>query len=143
LSRVWRGLTRNRAETDPTSVDQRLLGRTYAIAFDRVWRAALALAGGEMRGWHVEHSDDHTGIIRAVHVSRLFGSVDDVEINVYLDENAQTRVGMKSRSRKGGGDFGRNARSIGRFVRALDRALEATPSQILDPMALPNWSHPS
>lgn len=143
MNRIWRGLTRNRAETDPTSPDRRLRGRTYAISFDRVWNASLRLADGGLRGWHVEHADDHEGIIRAVSRTLVFRLPDDVEISIRLDENAQTRVDVRASSRKGKGDLGRNPRNIGRFFRALDRALGATPSQILDPTAPPTWMHPA
>ena len=45
MNGLIRGLTQNRAETSPTAEDRRLRGRTYAIPFETVWSAALALAG--------------------------------------------------------------------------------------------------
>ncbi len=51
--------------------------------------------------------------------------MDDVEIRIGLDDDAQTRVDLRSASRKGVGDLGKNPRRIGKFVRALDRELGA------------------
>lgn len=117
-----RALTANVAETAPEAEDLRLRGRTYAIPFDRVWRTALELAGG-LRGWQVIASNDTEGTIQAEARTLVMRFVDDVTIRIYLDENAQTRVDMRSASRKGVGDFGTNARRIGRFMRLLDRRL--------------------
>ena len=39
---------------------------------------------------------------------------------------------MTSRSRKGKGDLGTNLRRIDRFMRRLDRNLDARPEEILD-----------
>jgi hypothetical protein len=132
LSRLLRGLTRNRAETDPFSPDPRLRGRTYAISFDRVWNAALALSRGQLPRWSVFSADDGGGIIRARVRARILSGVDDVRIEVILDENAQTRVDVSSASLQRKRDLGSNARHINRFLRALDAELGATQAQILD-----------
>lgn len=126
------GLTRNGARTDRRSLDEALRGRTYAIPFDRVWNAALALAGGGLRGWSVNRSDDQVGVVDAVSVPPLLGPPADVRIRIGLDANAQTRVDMEARSRTTRGDLGSNRRRIRRFIDALDRKLGATPAQILD-----------
>lgn len=133
LRRIWRGLTTNRAQTHPEAEDPRLRGRTYAIPFDEVWNGALALAGGGLPRWRIVHADDRKGVIVAEARTLLFRFVDDVRIRVTLDRNGQTRVDLRSASRKGKGDLGVNARRIGRFLRALDRRLGAAPEQILDP----------
>lgn len=140
MSRIWRGLTHNRAETDPASPDVRLRGRTYAISFDRVWTACHQLAGGGLRGWSIEHADDQTGKILAVSRSLLFPRICDVRVRVSLDEDAQTRVDVDCVARETRRDLGRSSRTIRRFVRALDRALEARPGQILDPRIRPPWA---
>jgi len=127
-----RGLTRNRAETDPRSPDPRLRGRTYAISFDQVWNAALALSGGQLPRWSISSADDGEGIIRARVRARLRRHMDDVRIAVILDENGQTRVDMTSTSLLRKRDLGANARHIHRFLRALDTKLGATQALILD-----------
>lgn len=134
-----RGLTESRAATDPLSADRRLQGRTYAIPFDHVWRAALVLAGGGARGWRLHHADDQAGLIEATTKTLIFGLEGEVRIEISLDENAQTRVDLMSYSLKPRGDLGRNRRIIGRFLRRLDRSLEAGPGQILDATRAPAW----
>lgn len=137
--RLFAGLTANQAATDARSGDPRLIGRTYAISFEKVWSGALDLAGSR-RGWAVTHSDDAIGCIQAEVTTLFFRFVDDVEIRIFLDENAQTRIDLLSTSRKGRADFGTNARRIGRFLKALDRKLSAGPDRILDPTAPTPWS---
>jgi len=112
----------NRAATAREAPDERLRGRTYAIPFEDVWQAALRLAGRK-RGWRVLGSDDLQGVIRA-EARTVLGFTHDVVITVKLDENAQTRVDLVSASRVGKADFGKNARRVGAFLRALDRELE-------------------
>lgn len=125
LRRIAHALSRNHAGTAAHDPDARLRGRTYAIPFEQVWQASRHLANGGLRGWHTVHTDDYEGVIHAEARTLIFRFVDDVTITIKLDENAQTRVDMQSRSRKGGIDFGTNARRIGRFFRALDQKLHA------------------
>ena len=132
MSRFMRGLTQNRAETDPHSPDPRLRGRTYAISFDRVWNAALALSGGELPRWRVSSADDAEGVIRARVLTPVLRRLDEVRITVSLDENAQTRLDMASASLRRKRDLGANARRIHRFLQAMDAKLGATQAQILD-----------
>jgi len=139
LNAILRGLTQNEAETHPLAPDRRLRGRTYAIPFDVVWTAALALADGGIRGWTVARADDEAGVIEAISRTLVFHFEDDVRVTVRLDENGQSRVDLQSASRVGGGDLGRNPRTIGGFLRKLDRSLHATPNQILDPTGLTAW----
>ncbi len=130
MSRLRRALSENRVETSPEHTDSRLRGRTYAISYERVWSAALALAT-ELPRWTVLRADDQQGEIEAEARTRVFRFVDDVSIRVRLDPQGQTRVDLTSASRVGTADFGVNARRIGHFVRALDRHLQATPAVIL------------
>lgn len=120
---AWRVFTRNSASTETGA--GRLRGRIYPIPFERVWRAALALAGGGLRGWRVLDADDLAGVIRAEATSLLFHRVADVEIRVGLDQDAQTRVDARSASRGRRGDLGASVRRLRRFLRRLDRALAA------------------
>ncbi len=131
VERVLRGVTTNHAETAPAAEDRRLRGRTYAISFDRVWNTACAQIEGAW-GWQLLEADDQEGSIAATATTLVFRFVDDVSLQITLDENAQTRVDMTSRSRKGKGDLGTNLRRIDRFMRRLDRNLDARPEQILD-----------
>jgi len=142
LKGILRGLTENRAGTDPAAADRRLRGRTYAIPFDTVWQAAWRLAGGEIRGWSMLSSDDQLGVIEAVSRTLILRKEQDVRIEIRLDENAQTRVDAWSSSRIVRGDLGRNRRTIGKFMKRLDRVLDVQPGQILDPTIRPAWLEP-
>ena len=84
-------------------------------------------------------ADDQSGVIEAVSKTLVFGFVDDVRVEIGLDENGQTRVDLWSASQIGRGDLGRNRRTIGRFLRRLDRSLDAQPGQILDATHTPAW----
>lgn len=122
------------ARTDPRAEDPALRGRTYAIAYDRVWHAARDLAGGgpgALARWSLVEADDQSGNIVAEAQRRLRRSVDEVRIRIGLDENAQTRVDLEARPRDGGMDLGANRRRIRGFLRALDEKLAAAPTQIL------------
>ena len=120
MGRLIRGLTRNRAWTDPESPDRRLRGRVYDVPFTAVWRAALELARAQ-RGWTVTETDARDGEIVVEARTTLWKFVDDVSVRVWLDEAGATRVDLTSASRVGRGDLGTNARRIARFLHALDR----------------------
>lgn len=121
---VRRGLTRNTAYTAPDSGDARLGGRTYAVPFDTVWEAAIALAGGGLRGWSVLGADDEEGVIEGAVHGRLQRFNSAVTIRISLDRDAQTRVDAVSATVSGKADLGTNARRLGRFFRSLDREVE-------------------
>lgn len=130
--RLKRALTRNVAQTAPESEDPRLCGRTYAVPFEDVWRAALDLAEGGMRGWTLVSANDESGEIVAEARTLVFRFVDDVRIDIVLDDDAQTRVDMRSASRKGRADLGTNARRIAKFFRRMDALLGRRPRR--DPL---------
>jgi hypothetical protein len=134
------GLTRNRAETDPRAEDPRLRGRTYAIPFDRVWNAALALCGGGLPLWSVLSADDEVGLIRARALTRFFHRPHEVRLKIGLDENGQTRVDATSVLLDRRRDLGANARRIHRFMAELDAKLGASAGQILDPTRQPQFT---
>lgn len=138
MKAVLRGLTENEASTDPQSVDLRLRGRTYAIPFEVVWQASLKLTDRGMLGWTLGRANDQTGIIMALARTPLTGSETDIRIRVGLDANAQTRVDLVSSSRTERGDFGRSKRHIARFLRKLDKELDAK-GKIFDPIELERY----
>lgn len=125
--------------TDPRAEDPRLWGRTYAIPFARVWDAAKALADGGLRGWSMVSNDDREGVIEAVSLTWLRRKPDQVTVTIRLDENAQTRVDLRCVRAEGASARRRHPRLIDGFLDALDRKLEATPGQKLDPTATPGW----
>ena len=123
-----RGISAKVAQTVPEDVDPRLRGRTYAIPFQEIWETALELAN--RRGWTVKESDDEQGVIVGEARSLILRWVADVEVRIGLDENGQTRVDVRSSSRKGFADLGRNARRINRFLRRLDKSLVRKHKQL-------------
>ncbi len=130
--RLTKALTTNRVETDPWSDDPRLIGRTYAIPFEAVWRSCLELVR-ERSGWRMLKSDDLAGLIRVRCTTRFFRQEDDLEIRVGLDEHGLTRIDLRSRARSRRVDLGTNARRVGRFAERLDKSLGAEDGKILDP----------
>jgi len=90
-----------------------------------------------MRGWSVVSEDDQLGVLEAESATLVLRFVDDVRVSVGLDDDGQTRVDVTSASRTGRGDLGRNPRTIGRFLRKLDRALDVQAGQILAPRLAP------
>jgi uncharacterized protein (DUF1499 family) len=113
------------AETRPDARDPRFRGRTYPIPFEDVWQAALALV--TELGCHVRLANDRDGIIIAQASARLPRRVDDVTVSVILDQDAQTRVDMRSIAREGKSDMGGNARRVTRFFQLLDSRMTDLP----------------
>ena len=129
MTTLWRALTQNHSRTSAASPDPALSGRTYAIPFAQVWRAALTLASQPR--WRVVGADEDEGVLQAEATTRLTRSVADVVVRISLDHDAQTRVEMESRSRVGGADLGANRRRIRRFMASMDHVLSAGPATIL------------
>lgn len=122
LERLRRALTRNRVRTGPDHPDPSLRGRAYAVPYDEVWSRALEIVDGRW-GWRLVDADDLEGVIRAEAKTPVFRFTDDVEIQIGLDDDGQTRVDAASASRVGKADMGTNARRVRRFFRHLDRAV--------------------
>lgn len=120
------------AVTDPWSSDPRLLGRTYAIPFERVWMGALRLADGGLPRWRMLQEDDQRGVILAVATSAVRKRVADVHITVGLDLNGQTRVDLRARARDAKDSPRHSVRCIDTFLRHLDQQIEARQALILD-----------
>ena len=131
-SRLARALTKYRAETNPWSEDPRLIGRTYAIPFEEVWRTCMKFVAESGR-WRLLQADDLAGFIRVRCTTLIFRFEDILEIRVELDENALTRVDVRAGSKKRRADLGMNVRRVGRFFKKLDGLLDAGQGKILDP----------
>jgi uncharacterized protein (DUF1499 family) len=125
-TRSIRAIFTNAAATTLGDRDPRLQGRTYAIPFQNVWETAHELAS---RRWRIISTDDQEGVILAEARTAVFRFVDDVEIRITLDENAQTRVDLRSASRRRLAVFGGNARRIVRFLHRLDATLSHNRKQ--------------
>ena len=140
---IVRGLQENQAFTDVASADPGLVGRTYAIPFEAVWQASIGLGGGGLRGWSIASANDQTGVIKANVRAGMISPEVVVRVDIGLDRNAQTRVDLAATSRTERGDLGRSRRLVARFLKNLDRRLEARPNQIWDPAELPLFEEAS
>ncbi|MDH3222353.1 MAG: DUF1499 domain-containing protein [Gemmatimonadota bacterium] len=128
---IWRALAHSAVSTSPASEDPELCGRTYAIPFGQVWDAVVRLVAGGLKGWRMVRWDDDVGLVEAEARGLLLAMTADVSVSVTLDGNAQTRVDVQARKKGRGGDLGANRRRVRRFVRALDKQLNASADQIL------------
>lgn len=109
--------------TDAGSEDPRLRGGTYAVQFGEVWRAALAVAR-TLRGWEVQRSDAREGVIEALVQSWVWRRADLVTVRITLDEVGLTRVDLAAAPLAFRFGSGLSRRRLGRFVRALEAALQ-------------------
>ena len=69
-------------------------------------------------GWKVVEADEDSGRIEATDTTFWFGFKDDVVIRV-RPAGGDTRIDVRSLSRVGGGDVGKNAQRIRAYVSAL------------------------
>jgi uncharacterized protein (DUF1499 family) len=83
-----------------------------AIAFAQAHRVASEL------GWDIVSTDDATGIIEAVDTTPFFRFKDDVVIRV-RPTSAGSRIDLRSHSREGISDLGKNAARIMEFREAF------------------------
>lgn len=127
LQTVIGGLRTNGAETRESSVTPWLRGRTYAIPFDRVWRAALALAQAGLPRWTLRDADDFEGVIQAEIAPAFLTPATRITVRIGLGTDAQTRVDAVATAPDRIGDLGASARAIAHFFTALDHALERGP----------------
>ena len=83
---------------------------------DQTFDRALAVA--QSQGWEIVTADKSSGRIEATHTTRWFGFVDDVAVRL-TPWGSGTRVDVRSVSRSGIGDAGRNADRIRSFLKEL------------------------
>ncbi|HUJ48131.1 MAG TPA: DUF1499 domain-containing protein [Rhizomicrobium sp.] len=80
--------------------------------FDRAVKAAYRM------GWHVVAVDPRDGRIEATDTSFWFGVKDDIVIRV-KPAGQGARIDMRSKSRVGANDFGKNAARINAYMKTL------------------------
>jgi hypothetical protein len=80
------------------------------------WRA-LNLAN--RMGWHVVAFDPKLGRIEATDTSFWFGFTDDIVIRVRQAGRIGARLDIRSKSRVGDSDYGRNAARLRSFLKTL------------------------
>jgi uncharacterized protein (DUF1499 family) len=79
-----------------------------------------ALAAAQSLGWEIVTADKSSGHIEATDKTRWFGFEDDVVVRL-TPWGTGTRIDVRSVSRTGVGDAGRNAARIRRFLQELQK----------------------
>lgn len=86
-----------------------------AAAFDR------ALATARRMGWEIAAADASSGRIEATDTTPWFGFKDDVVVRISAAGGGGSRIDVRSVSRVGKSDIGKNASRIRAFSRALEK----------------------
>jgi len=73
-------------------------------------------------GWELVNGDVDKGIIEATDSTMWFGFKDDVVVRV-TDNDSERLLDIRSKSRVGGSDLGKNAERIHDFINELDKVL--------------------
>jgi len=95
------------------------------LVFDKSLRQVFLAAEAAARDlhWTVFEADSTQGRIEAGDWATIFGFVDDIVIRIRLNASGYTVLDIRSASRTGTTDMGRNARRIERFTAALNSHL--------------------
>lgn len=88
---------------------------------EAVFRAAREVAGD--LGWRIVEDDPVEGRIEAVDRTFWFGFRDDVVIRITEAEDGRTRIDVRSASRVGKSDLGKNAERVSEFLTRLQERL--------------------
>ena len=92
--------------------------KTLTIPFspDQTFDKALAL--GKKMGWQIVAAEKQAGRIEAVDSTLWMGFKDDIVIRI-LPDGSGSRLDIRSESRVGKGDFGKNASRIRKFMAGM------------------------
>lgn len=104
----------------PMFID-RPVEETFEIAREAMFRQKMNI----VREQAPESAGGRTGVIEAVDRTIVFGLYDDISVRVEGD-NARSRIDLRSASRFGRHDLGRNAERMRRLMREIVARLEAT-----------------
>jgi uncharacterized protein (DUF1499 family) len=91
------------------------------LVFDKSLRQVFGAAEAAAKDlhWNVVMSEPTKGRIEATDWATLFGFIDDIVIRVRLNPSGYTVLDIRSASRSGTGDMGRNAARIRLFTAVL------------------------
>ncbi len=101
-------------------ITPRPLAETFAIAREVVTKAGLEIAAEEAPG-----RSGSAGRIEATETTLVMGFVDDISVRVTGDEQA-SRIDIRSQSRYGLHDLGRNALRVRSLIKDLHMRLDAS-----------------
>lgn len=104
----------------PMFID-RPVDETFEIAREAVFRQKMNI----VREQTPENAGGKTGVIEAIDRTLIFGLYDDISVRVEGDA-ARSRIDLRSASRFGRHDLGRNAERMRRLMREIVARLEAT-----------------
>ena len=104
----------------PMFID-RPVEETFEIAREAMFRQKMNIVREQAPG----SGSGKTGVIEAVDRTLVFGLYDDISVRVDGD-NVRSRVDLRSASRFGRHDLGRNAERMRRLMREIVARLEAT-----------------
>ena len=80
-----------------------------------------ALATAKAMGWSIKREELSTGLIDATDTTFWYGFQDDITIRLSPSEGGGTIVDVRSLSRVGGSDLGKNAARVGEFLERLSQ----------------------
>jgi len=83
--------------------------------------AAVEQAANNL-GWQLVNTNASAGVIEATDSTMWFGFKDDIVVRV-LDQGGERLVDIRSKSRMGKSDLGKNAERISGFIEELDQVL--------------------
>jgi len=113
-------LTVNDVETGKSPVYPHLQPLTMNRPHDEVFEEAVAVIASLPR-WRLVSASVELGEIKAEVETPLFRFVDDVTVQISKDDPVV--VNVRSRSRVGKGDLGKNAKNISLFLETLQQRL--------------------
>lgn len=97
----------------PNIIAHRQLGVTVPKLFWHAFETAKRM------GWNIVAFDARTGRIEASDTTTWFGFTDDIVIRVQQAGSMGARLDIRSKSRVGTSDFGRNAERVREYLKAL------------------------
>ncbi|MGH1418409.1 MAG: DUF1499 domain-containing protein [Hyphomicrobiaceae bacterium] len=100
---------------------RRSVNETFEVAVQAIRRLEMEIVREAQPG----KSEQQPGYIEAIDSTLILGFRDDVVVRVYGTENA-ARIDVRSASRYGKHDFGRNAKRVRRVLKEIVARLEAT-----------------
>jgi len=94
--------------------------KTLSVSLSRAAAFERAREVGRQMGWVFYWDDPEGGTLEGVATTRLMGFKDDIIVRIRT-EGANTRIDLRSVSRRGRGDVGANAKRIRKFQRLFQQ----------------------
>lgn len=98
--------------------------RTLLIKFDKKEGFDIAYKIAKDMGWDIVYSNRTEGAIEAIDTTFWFGFKDDVSVRIRRSGPENIKVDMRSLSRVGRGDAGKNAERVREFLSKVKKEIE-------------------